>query len=882
MTTVVRWLLLAALVGVLVDYGGAGDFVRPTLAATAAGLLLLLAVGLRSRFRVPPLGWIGLLFLPAAVLCLLQVMPLGWHHPWVTDDLAALGGISGNGAWSIAPAASLSTLVWTMTLAGLALVMGLTFRGERLRPFLDAVVLAVAAHAVAGLVLMLLGADWPTATNFNRARGSFVYANHAASFWAACLPLALLTARSSGRWWRWLACACLALAVLLSASRGGIIVASLVCLPLAIGMLPRRRRGWWAAAAAGAIALWLVAIGIEDITQRFTALRGPEGLTLSGRLTIWTEAWPVVKDAGPLGCGAGTVNTAYRRGENTAFAEFNINHLHCDPLEWWLEFGWGGVGAGLAGLIAAAWWLRPPPPSVADEHPERAQDRLCYRGAALGLLILALHSGFDFIWHNLAIDLLAVVFLTALAQCRADHQELPVRSTLSARLAVLVLGLALAALLAPEFRREREDVLAYRTGRLIAERLRDRQPIADTTLVQRTLAAQPTTVSLAVLQAWLLHYLPGDAADRPARLERARLALDAAAWAAPGDPRAWVERAALAADTGGRPDHIIADLERALVWARSWPEIQAVVLTCARQRGDAALPDDQLRPIVEQLLALDQPQPGWFFPFAARLLGEEVLSRRLAESEGERLQAAGLEWLAEHGSLEDWLRVRRHLARHAPASLPTHLELMRRPLHGDAPCALAMGSGNEERRQQADLLAAAGLPVPAELAAALRADGLPWSMWAEPLDLLKADQREQLELVLRGEWHRDWAKAWADRILLVQHAYSGDLSAVGGDTDPALIAALLAPDSKVPLSSGERQRLTMLLNRRQQLEWQPLPSQGQWSWLLIAYPPRPAVTVNRRWAGVVVDGCWLGWSRDGIDLAALAQPGLHRVAILEP
>ena len=77
--------------------------------------------------------------------------------------------------------------------------------------------------------------------------------------------------------------------------------------------------------------------------------RNENGVTLSGRVTLWRAAWPVALDAGPLGSGAGTVIPAYRRAGDPVFAPFMVDHLHSDPLEWLLEYGWGGALAGAAG-----------------------------------------------------------------------------------------------------------------------------------------------------------------------------------------------------------------------------------------------------------------------------------------------------------------------------------------------------------------------------------------------------------------------------------------------------------------------------------------------------------------------------------------------------
>ena len=78
-----------ALVLALASYGGAGDFVRPLLAVAVAITLVVIALGLRPQMHAPPLSWIALMFFPLIAITAIQILPLGWHHPWVSEDVPA-------------------------------------------------------------------------------------------------------------------------------------------------------------------------------------------------------------------------------------------------------------------------------------------------------------------------------------------------------------------------------------------------------------------------------------------------------------------------------------------------------------------------------------------------------------------------------------------------------------------------------------------------------------------------------------------------------------------------------------------------------------------------------------------------------------------------
>jgi O-antigen ligase len=864
------WLGLA-LVLALASYGGAGDFVRPLLAVAVAITLVVIALGLRPQMHAPPLSWIALLFLPLIAITAIQILPLGWHHPWVSEDLLLLGATATT--WSINPAATTEVFVWLMTLTGMALCVTILARGDRVRGLVEVILYVAVTSAVLGLCLALTGAPWPSTDTLTKARGPFIYPNHAAAFWAALLPLAALLAHRHGGIFRWGAVAALALGVLLSASRGGILVASFVMLPLAVTLLPRRRRWWWAIGGTLAISAWLWVIGLGEVATKFDHLRGADGVTLSGRVTIWQAAWPVITDAGALGSGGGTTTDAYRRSGDVHFADALVNHLHSDPLEWWLEYGWVGVFVGFMALFIAALRLRPQPAAWVD-----TSRRPLVLGAAAGLCMLGLHACADFIWHSPAIAVEGVLLLCVLALSgRVPSTSVKKTAIKNGRLRVCCLSAAAVLALGawPAWQWSRSELLARDVERFIVARRTANLPLTGADIVDHARAADPASVRLAITQAWLAR-----AADEP---DAARTALIAAAQLAPGSASAWSQRALLAASRG---DHaaMATAIRRALVWAPAWPDVQLTALSLVAAHHQTALPPAQTTAIIHAVLAVDRAQPPWFFPLAADVLGAQALAERLLQA-GPMLSQSAEAWLAECGPLETWIAVRRRNNGEMILRLPPALALANDRLIGSAHWTPDISLDVDKRRENAQMLTDASLPIPTTLFEQLTTDGLPWSRWNRPVDLLDVATRQELALILRTELHRDWARIWSDRLTFAERALSGDAAVVNRDSEPLILACLagLHPQQTTPagISPTLQQRAAQLLQRWREWDWQTLPEAGRWSWWF-SEGTATAIVDCQRWSGLVIDGQWIGWVRGHQDLAPLLGHGLHRVVLLTP
>ena len=877
MTRVARAWLVLALVVALAAYGGAGDLVRPLLTVAIAIALVLAAITLRPQFHRPPLAWIALLFLPPLAIALLQVLPLGWHHPWITEDRIALGVTPQ--AWSIDPAASTAALVWLATLSGLALTVCVLARGERVRALVDVLIYVAAVSAVLGLCLALTAAPWPSLSNTTRTRGPFIYPNHAAAFWAACLPLAALIAHRRGSLLRWGSVAVLALAILLSGSRGGILVAALVMLPISFSLLPRAHRWRWAVGGVVVVAAWLWLIGISDVTDKFNRLRGEEGVTLNGRVTMWQAALPVISDAGALGSGGGTTIPAYRRSGDPQFADVLVDHLHSDPLEWWLEYGWLGLVVGVAALGAALLRLRPQPSAWRD--PGR---RTLIIGAGAGLLILSLHACGDFIWHNTMVAMTGVLLFCVLAIAGRDREPAATnRSRAHLLCGVAALLLLLGAWCSWGW--HVSELRARDVERLAIARQAAGVPLGGAEAIERALATEAQSVRLAVTRIWLAH-AAGDLATAQAECA-------SAARLAPGDAAAWAQRALVAASAADAQGTSVA-IRRALTWAPGWPEIQRIALRLVVQQKMAEktaaegelrlLPAEQTAAIIEVVLASDRAQPRWFFPLASDVLGQARVLAQVRDA-GPALAYSAEQWLAEQGPVEDWLALRSRSTPGPTARRPALLGLIHDRLLGPTAWQPLIPLEVEERRALGDQLTTLGLPVPAGLADTLTRDGWPWARWARPVDLLDQPTRDELALLLRSELHRGWARLWTDRLTLTNRALAGDSAMVTRDCPPQVLARLagITPyhDIALVIDPTLRRRARTLLERWRDWEWQELPGAGRWSWWFGDGSGQALIT-SKRWTGLVIDGEWCGWIRGHQDLAALLGHGLKRVVLLEP
>lgn len=853
------WLLAGIWIAALAYMGGDGPLTRALLMAATVVALLVAAIAGPRALRPPPLAWWWLLAAAVVLPPLFQALPLGVGHPWAAADHAALGTVPV--AWALDPDVAARAASWAVLWTATAWLAVLTWRGQRAWR-LAAVITAIAAlHALIALPLSVLLPDWPSPGG--RVRGTFFYVNHAAGLWGACLPLALALIRADverRRWWL-AAAAALATALILSASRGGILTGALVAAPFAWNALPHRRRWLWAGAALLMLAGWLAALNLAPVQQRFEQL-GTQGLDLSGRMRIWSAAAPQGLDAGPWGAGAGAEPLAYLRGGSDAFNDVNVTRLHNDPLEWLVAYGWAGCAALLLAIaVALAWgvraWRRLP--AAADPRSRRVAVAAC-----AGVAMLALHSCGEFTWHNHVLALLGALLLAVAAGAADDDPARHPRAGWRWRLAAAGLAIAVGLALAVEWPRAVESRLAHTARGDAAERQRLGLPIANADTVQRLLRSPVATTVAATAKAEL-GTIAGDA-------DAAQSALAVAARRSPAQPMAWAMRAQAAAAAGDATTLATA-LARLRVWAPAWRTTRFTELHVLLGPMSAQLDPARRTETLRAAFAAGGPLPPIVLAMAEAEFGTEALAAILVRAEGGLLPQAEA-WLAANGTLDDWLTVRRRLPRQRPPAGRLLSDAL-----GDPPTSVP--NAPAARLETARALGQQRLPLPAPLLALLGADGPPGSLeaarWPAPGSPVTADWLRVLAATApayRTLLHVPAGRAAYEEAQLATALLEGRCDGIRRDSWPPLTGLALA----AARSDDERARLGGIRAVQLDRGWEPLPDgQGSACWWdgeeLPCYSPR--------WVGLAIDGKWVGWRRGEFTVTVEAS-GLHRVQLLVP
>jgi O-antigen ligase len=234
--------------------------------------------------------------------------------------------------------------------------------------------------------------------------GPIVYHTHFAVFIETILPIALFLAFES---YAYLGIAAVLLAALVvSASRGGLILASgevLVVLFLVHRQRPeaRKRITRIALSLAGVTAVLTLIVGFATASERFYA----EALT-AGRLQFAISTLHMIAVHPWIGWGLGCWPTAY-----PAFATFDpgaiVNQAHSDWLQWTAE---GGLPVGLAMLSLALWAIKPALRTI----------------WGIGILTVFIHAAFDYPFSRPAIGAWPILILSMAV---ASNQSSVVPST---------------------------------------------------------------------------------------------------------------------------------------------------------------------------------------------------------------------------------------------------------------------------------------------------------------------------------------------------------------------------------------------------------------------------------------------------------------------
>ena len=190
----------------------------------------------------------------------------------------------------------------------------------------------------------------------------------------------------------------MALSILLSGSRGGIIAFTIEIF-FVVAVLSRRRRARRANAifVVGFLAVLLVLFGwlaTHELTSTIAALRNPGDPSVAGfRLAVLKDSLGMVKDKPLLGWGAGTFPYVFPQYQSF-YSTFYVNYAHNDYMQLLAETGSAGFALLLwfAGLL---FWK----PLRERPHWNRNHITAIRMAALTGCLGIFVHSLSDFNMH---------------------------------------------------------------------------------------------------------------------------------------------------------------------------------------------------------------------------------------------------------------------------------------------------------------------------------------------------------------------------------------------------------------------------------------------------------------------------------------------------
>jgi O-antigen ligase len=403
---------------------------RGTLPSLAALALLAVLLMLRPEMGLPlimvtlpfyQLGkpLLGKSFSMTEILTLLTAV--GWAGKWGIGEAGKRGNGDGRGwfrltalDWGVIVLVGLGavSLGWSAHLREAAreyrtvvLEAGVFYgllrvmvRGRRgVWHVVDAWVLGGAAIAAVGIYQWAFGHNVITADGVWRVRGYYGSPNNLALYLGRVLPLAVAigafgaSLSREDRWRRWfygLAAAILAVAILLTYSRG----AWLVGVPAALLFLAALRGRRTLAVTAGVFLLVAVAVVVIVGPGRLTSLLDTSEGTTFFRLQLWQSSWAMVRDHPLLGVGLDNFLYFYRSQYvlPTAWEEFNLSHPHNLVLDFWLRLG--VLGVVLLGWLLVAFFRKG---WRAYRRLPEGLDRLLILGLMAGMVNFVAHGLVD-------------------------------------------------------------------------------------------------------------------------------------------------------------------------------------------------------------------------------------------------------------------------------------------------------------------------------------------------------------------------------------------------------------------------------------------------------------------------------------------------------
>jgi O-antigen ligase len=230
--------------------------------------------------------------------------------------------------------------------------------------------------------------------------GPYVNRNHFAAFAELLIPMALvpllLGKVRRERFFVVLLFSVLQIgALLLAASRGGIVSFAVEIAVLAVWLALRRPHGKQLLAGGAILALVLLLvswIGVRQITQRFAAMQSLE-ISQNKRVSMARDTWRIYLDHPVLGTGLGTLEAVFPPYDRLYDGKI-VNHSHNDYLEALAE-------TGTLGGLCCAWFLGV---LFAQAFPrarpaQRSFISILQFSALLGCVGFLVHSLVDFNLH---------------------------------------------------------------------------------------------------------------------------------------------------------------------------------------------------------------------------------------------------------------------------------------------------------------------------------------------------------------------------------------------------------------------------------------------------------------------------------------------------
>lgn len=184
----------------------------------------------------------------------------------------------------------------------------------------------------------------------------------------------------------------IAVAILLSLSRGGIITLCLafLCIAILSSRISPDRQVRWGIVISVSVVLMITWFGWQPIMAEFDSLWGIDGFDSSGRLPLFKDGLKIFGDFPLTGTGVGTFQDAYPAYRSMP-GDLVYDHTHNDYLELLSD-------GGLIGFLLGAWFVVSVVASVIRTLRQRKEHYsiLITSGALTGILALLLHCFIDF------------------------------------------------------------------------------------------------------------------------------------------------------------------------------------------------------------------------------------------------------------------------------------------------------------------------------------------------------------------------------------------------------------------------------------------------------------------------------------------------------